>query len=106
MELLQSAVVPQIIVILGMLNVLTGAAIFFSCRCIPGARLMGKLMNTAAIRVSTGITATSGASSGHRSLSIHYWRCYFSAFLFDCFSAPVIVSPDAYFRRKSGDVNL
>jgi len=44
MELLQSAVVPQIIVILGILNVITGAAIFFSCRCIHGARLMGKLM--------------------------------------------------------------
>lgn len=44
MELFQSVVVARVIVVLGILNLLTGAAIFFSCRCIPGASLMGKLM--------------------------------------------------------------
>jgi len=44
MELMQSIMVPRIIVILGIINILTGAAIFFSCRCLPGARLMGRMM--------------------------------------------------------------
>jgi hypothetical protein len=44
MELMQSIMVPRIIVILGIINILTGAAIYFSCRCLPGARLMGRMM--------------------------------------------------------------
>jgi hypothetical protein len=44
MELFQSVAVARLLVILGLLNLVTVAAIFFSCRCIPGARLMGKLM--------------------------------------------------------------
>jgi len=50
MELLQSVMVPRIIVILGIINILAGAAVFFSCRCIPGARLMGKMMKYSAFQ--------------------------------------------------------
>lgn len=40
----QSILVARLIVILGVVNLITGAAIFFSCRCIPGGKIMGKLM--------------------------------------------------------------
>ena len=39
----QSILVARLLVILGIVNLITGAAIFFSCRCIPGARILGKL---------------------------------------------------------------
>jgi hypothetical protein len=39
----QTILVARLIFILGILNLITGAAILFSCRCIPGAKIMGKL---------------------------------------------------------------
>lgn len=46
----QSVIVAKIIFILAIFNLVTGAAIFFSCRCIPGARILGKLTKYPAYR--------------------------------------------------------
>jgi len=40
----------RILFVLGIVNLVTGLLIFFSCRCIPGARIMGKLMKYSAYR--------------------------------------------------------
>jgi hypothetical protein len=34
----------RLLFILGIVNVVTGLLIFFSCRCLPGSRIGGKLM--------------------------------------------------------------
>jgi len=39
-----SIIVARLIFILAIVNLITGAAIFFSCRCIPGSRIMGRMM--------------------------------------------------------------
>ena len=39
----QTPLVAQVMFILGIVNLVTGLAIFFSCRCIHGARILGKL---------------------------------------------------------------
>jgi hypothetical protein len=42
--MLQSVITARLIFALGITNLVTGALIFFSCRCIPGNRIAGKLM--------------------------------------------------------------
>jgi len=46
--MLQSIAVARLIFILGIVNLITGLAIFFSCRCIPGAKIMGKMSKSTA----------------------------------------------------------
>jgi len=43
MEILHSIIVVRLIFILGIVNLLAAMLIFFSCRCIPGSRLLSKL---------------------------------------------------------------
>ena len=43
MEIFHSIVVARLIFILGIVNLLALMLIFFSCRCIPGSRLLSKL---------------------------------------------------------------
>ena len=38
------AIAPRLIFLLGILNVVTGLLIFFSCRCLPGSRIGAALM--------------------------------------------------------------
>jgi hypothetical protein len=38
------SVAPRIIFALGVVNLLTGLAIFSSCRCIPGSKIGGRLL--------------------------------------------------------------
>ena len=47
MEIFQSIIVGRLIFILGVVNIVAAILIFGSCRCLPGSRLMGKLMNYA-----------------------------------------------------------
>ncbi len=42
--MLNTLVAMRILFILGIINLLTGLAIFFSCRCLPGSRLGQGLM--------------------------------------------------------------
>ncbi|OGO30829.1 MAG: hypothetical protein A2Z29_03950 [Chloroflexi bacterium RBG_16_56_11] len=52
MSIFQSAALPKIIFILGVINLLSGLFILFTCRCIPGLKIAGKLMqNTTYKRV-------------------------------------------------------
>ena len=44
MDFLQSIVTAKILFILGIINLLTGALVTLSCRCIPTRRITGKLM--------------------------------------------------------------
>ena len=44
MEIVYSIVTVRVIFILGIINLVTGALIFFSCRCLPGSKLGSKLM--------------------------------------------------------------
>ena len=37
-------IAPRVIFILGMLNLLTGLLVFFSCRCLPGSKIGAVLM--------------------------------------------------------------
>ncbi|MBM4446050.1 MAG: hypothetical protein FJ023_01695 [Chloroflexi bacterium] len=43
MEIFQSIIVARLIFILGIVNLLAGMLIFFSCRCIPNGSLLSKL---------------------------------------------------------------
>ena len=44
MEIFQSILIVRMIFILGIVNVLAGTLIFFSCRCISSGGLLKKLM--------------------------------------------------------------
>jgi hypothetical protein len=44
MDIFYTAVTARVIFILGIVNLLTGALIFFSCRCLSGSRLGNRLM--------------------------------------------------------------
>ena len=44
MGVFQSIVVAKLIFVFGIINLLTVVALFFSCRCVPGNPVMGKLM--------------------------------------------------------------
>jgi len=44
MGIFQSIIVAKLIFSLGIINLVTVALIFFSCRCIPGIQIVGKLM--------------------------------------------------------------
>jgi hypothetical protein len=50
MDIFQPLVIRNVIFVLGFVNVVSGSLIFFSCRCIPGARILGNLNNYAAYR--------------------------------------------------------
>ncbi len=50
MDIFQPIIVTRVIVILGIINLVTGGLIFFSCRCIPGSRITGKLMKYSAYK--------------------------------------------------------
>jgi hypothetical protein len=50
MGIFQSIVVAKLIFSLGIINLVTVALIFFSCRCIPGNRLAGGLMKHSAYK--------------------------------------------------------
>jgi hypothetical protein len=43
MDIFQSIIAARVIIILGIINLVSGGLIFFSCRCIPGARITSKL---------------------------------------------------------------
>jgi hypothetical protein len=43
-DIFYTAVTARVIFILGILNLLTGALIFFSCRCLSGSKLGNWLM--------------------------------------------------------------
>jgi len=43
MQLFQSIIAHWIVYVLGVVNLLTGILIVFTCRCFPGSRLIGKL---------------------------------------------------------------
>jgi hypothetical protein len=43
-------VVVRLIFALGILNLIAVAALFFSCRCVPGMRILGKLMKYSAYK--------------------------------------------------------
>ena len=45
MDVFQSAIVSKLIFILGVINLSTAILIFGSCRCIPGSKIFGRLMN-------------------------------------------------------------
>jgi len=49
MDIFQS-IAPRLIFILGIVNLVFGFIIFFSCRCIPSWKLTGSLMKYAAYR--------------------------------------------------------
>ena len=44
MSIFDLLLTTRLIVVLGIINLVTGALIFFSCRCLPGSRLGNKLM--------------------------------------------------------------
>ena len=44
MDIFYSLMVARLIFILGIVNLASGLLIFFSCRCLPGAKIAGKLM--------------------------------------------------------------
>jgi hypothetical protein len=48
MGIFHSVIVARLIFVLGIVNVLAAMLIFFSCRCIPGSRLLSKLTKHAA----------------------------------------------------------
>jgi len=50
MEIFQSIGVAKLIFSLGIINLVAGALIFFSCRCLPGSRLTGGLMKYSAYK--------------------------------------------------------
>ena len=50
MGIFQSIGVAKLIFILGIINLVAGALIFFSCRCLPGNRLAGGLMKHSAYK--------------------------------------------------------
>ncbi len=44
MDILTSVVGVRVLFILGIINIVTGVLIFFSCRCLPGSKITGRLM--------------------------------------------------------------
>jgi hypothetical protein len=44
MNMFDPLLITRLIVILGIINLVTGVLIFFSCRCLPGSRLGARLM--------------------------------------------------------------
>ena len=50
MGIFQSTVVVKLIFSLGIVNLVSGALIFFSCRCLPGSRLAVGLMKYSAYK--------------------------------------------------------
>jgi hypothetical protein len=50
MGIFQSIAVAKLIFSLGIINLVTAALIFFSCRCLPGNRLVGGLMKRPAYK--------------------------------------------------------
>ncbi|MBT9159274.1 MAG: hypothetical protein AAGB97_04610 [Dehalococcoidia bacterium] len=48
--MLESIIIVRLIFVLGILNLVTGALICFSCRCVPGAGIMGKLVKSPAYK--------------------------------------------------------
>ena len=50
MEILQSLIAIRLLIILGVVNLVTGLLIFFSCRCLPGSRWGSRMMRYAAYR--------------------------------------------------------
>jgi hypothetical protein len=42
-----TAAMAKLIFVLGIINVVTGTILFFSCRCIPGMKITGGLMKFA-----------------------------------------------------------
>ncbi len=48
MDIFKSVVVPRLVFILGVVNIVSRLAIFFTCRCIPGLNIGAWLMKYAA----------------------------------------------------------
>ncbi len=44
MNVLTTILAARILIILGIINFITGALIFFTCRCLPGSKLGSNLM--------------------------------------------------------------
>ncbi len=44
MDIFQPIVAARITYVLGIVNLVTGALILLSCRCVPGLRIVGNLM--------------------------------------------------------------
>ena len=50
MDILQSIITARVIFILGIVNIVLSLMIVGSCRCIPGSKLAGRLMNLPAYK--------------------------------------------------------
>ena len=50
MEIFQSIVAARVIFMLGIINLVTGALIAFTCRCAAGSKVTGKLMQYAGFK--------------------------------------------------------
>jgi hypothetical protein len=44
MDIFNSLLAIRVIIILGIINLVTGALVFFSCRCLGGSKLGNRLM--------------------------------------------------------------
>lgn len=44
MNVIDPLLATRLIIVLGIVNLVSGTLIFFSCRCLPGSKLGGKLM--------------------------------------------------------------
>ena len=44
MDIFQSIIVARLILILGIINLVSGLLVLFSCRCIPGLKITGNPM--------------------------------------------------------------
>lgn len=44
MDIFQSIIATRVLFILGIINLVSVLLIFFSCRCIPGSKILGKIM--------------------------------------------------------------
>jgi hypothetical protein len=50
MDIFQSLAAARLIFILGVLNLVLGVAVFFTCRCLPGSRIGARLTRYGAYR--------------------------------------------------------
>ena len=50
MDIFESVVAPRLVLILGVVNIVSGLAIFFTYCCIPGMNIGARLMKYAAYR--------------------------------------------------------
>lgn len=66
MSIFSPLLVTRVIIILGVINLVTGVLIFFSCRCFPGSKLGNRLMKHKTYQRFLSTTAIYGECSGLR----------------------------------------